>query len=136
MTASPQRLSSAEIISEITQTRARLSRRLAVLDREYALRHLVVHVARFARHPESNAAAVGDTLGRDAVPLTLIAVGLGWLGFAGRSPDRALLRRVVSAIAALEQVAREFGLLPARVEPSSAAPSLPTNDGKPLDKTS
>src|ERR1700675_599082 len=40
MTEPSRKLSSTEIIDEISRTRARLSHRLAVLDREYALRHL------------------------------------------------------------------------------------------------
>jgi hypothetical protein len=123
MTEPPKKLSSAEIVAEISRTRARMSRRLAVLDREYALRHLVVRTARFVRHAESNTATLGETLERDAVPLTLIAIGLGWLGIAGRNADGGVLQRVGSGIAALERVARDFGLLPARVEVASPPPA-------------
>jgi hypothetical protein len=133
MTEPPAKLSSAAIISEISQTRARLSRRLAVLDREYALRHLVVRTARFVRHAESNAATVGETLGRDAVPLTLIALGLGWLGLTGKNADGSVLQRLGSGIVALERVARDFGFLPKRAEASP--PPLAANDEQ-VDQTS
>jgi hypothetical protein len=133
MTEPPAKLSSAAIISEISQTRARLSRRLAVLDREYALRHLVVTTARFARHAESNAATVGETLGRDAVPLTLIALGLGWLGLTGKNADGSMLQRLGSGIVALERVARDFGFLAKRAEASTSP--LAAN-GEQVDQTS
>jgi hypothetical protein len=126
MTEPPKKLTSSEIVAEIFRTRVRMSRRLAVLDREYALRHLVVRTARFVRHTESNTATLGETLERDAVPLTLIAIGLGWLGLAGKATDGSVLQQLGSGIAALERVARDFGFLPARVEVASPPP--PTDD--------
>jgi hypothetical protein len=130
MTDPLHKLSSADIAAEISQTRARLSRRLAVLDREYALRHLIVRTARFVRHAEGSTAPIRETLGRDAMPLTLIAIGLGWLGLAGRNADGGVLQRLGSGIAALERVARDFGFLPARVELASTPPDAegPTVD--------
>jgi hypothetical protein len=132
LTEPGQKLSSAEIVAEISRTRARLSRRLAVLDREYALRHVVVRTARFVRHADSNAAPISETLGRDAVPLTLIAIGLGWLGLAGGNADGGVLQRLASGIAALERVARDFGFLPARVQLASPPPAV---DGTTVDPT-
>jgi hypothetical protein len=132
MTESSRKLSSTEIIDEISRTRARLSHRLAVLDREYALRHLVVRTARFVRHAESNAAPISETLGRDAVPLTLIAIGLGWLGLVGKTTDVSVLQPLGSGIAALERVARDFGFLPARIEVASPPPAA---EGTTVDPT-
>jgi hypothetical protein len=122
MTEPPQKLSSAEIVAEISRTRARLSRSLAVLDREYALRHLVVRMSRFVRHAETSAVAIGETVGPEVVPLTLIAIGFGWLGLAGKTADRGALQRVGSCIAALERIARHFGVLPP-----------PEPEGKPVE---
>jgi hypothetical protein len=131
MTEPPQRLSSAEIIAEISRTRARLSRRLAMLDREYALRHLVVRTARFVRRAESNAPPISEALGREAVPLTLIAIGLAWFGLAGKATDESVLPRIGSGLAALERLARDFGLLPAHLEAASAPPAAETSTVDP-----
>jgi hypothetical protein len=132
MTGAPRNLTAVEIAIEISRTRARLSRGLAVLDRDYALRHLVVRTVRFVRHPEGSAAAIRETLSRDVVPLSLIGIGLGWLSFAGSHTGGDLLGRLVGALRSLEQLARDSGLLQQRVEPDAAPLPPPTQDGETI----
>jgi len=129
MSDAPRKLELTDLISEISATRARLSRRLSVLDRDYALRHLFVRVTRFARHPQSFAAA-REKLRRDAVPLGLIGIGLGWLSYAGRANSGEVLHRIMTGIASLQDLARELGLLPKRDEPSAPSASLPAPEGE------
>lgn len=134
-TPKPQNPSSAEIAAEIARTRARLSRGLAVLDRDYALRHLIVRAARLARNAASSAHGMNEALRRDAVPLAFIAIGLGWLSLAGRSAGTELLGRVTSTLAALQRLGQEFGLLSTHAEPAAAPSPLPAphtgNDPEP-----
>jgi hypothetical protein len=127
MTAPPRqdRLTSAELAGEVARTRARLSRGLAVLDREYAVRHLVVRASRLARKPEIDAGHMRDLLRHDAAPLAFIGIGVGWLILAGRGAGRDLLQQVGAAIAALQNLAREFGLTPSGGEPPSPPAPLP-----------
>jgi hypothetical protein len=116
-------LSAVEIAAEIARSRARLSRDLALLDRDYALRHLAVRAIRLAQQPEIDAKRVGQALRRDAAPLALIGLGLGWIAVAGEPAGRNGLARLGGAFAALQRLAREFGLLPRPPEPP--APPLP-----------
>jgi hypothetical protein len=116
-------LSAAEIAAEIARSRARLSRDLALLDRDYALRHLAVRAIRLAQHPEIDAKRVRQVLRRDAVPLALIGLGLGWIAVVEEPAGREWLGRLGGAFAALQRLAREFGLLPQTPEPP--APPLP-----------
>jgi hypothetical protein len=115
-----------EIAREIARTRERLSRSLARLDREYALRHLVVRAGRLVRAAEKP--AIGEALRREAAPLTLLALGLGWLGIAaGRNGGVASL---FATIERLQRVGQELGLLPRPAPPEPAAtPSPPDNIG-------
>ncbi|HXZ01177.1 MAG TPA: hypothetical protein VEI03_14345 [Stellaceae bacterium] len=132
MTARPPvpRASAAEIAAEIARTRDRLSRGLARLDRDYALRHLAVRAVRLARKAEFDAGKLRETLRRDGLPLAVIGVGLGWLSFAGSDAGRDLLQRLGSALAALQQLGREFGVgaAPEPLPPQAAAiePPAPT----------
>jgi hypothetical protein len=124
------RASAAEIAAEIARTRDRLSRDLARLDREYALRHLVVRATRLARNGEFDAAKLRDALSRDALPLAVTGIGLGWLGLAGTGAGRDLLQRLGSALAALQQLGRELGIgapppeepVPVELPPTDAGP--------------
>ena len=117
MSAAP---SAAEIAVEIARTRQRLSRSLARLDREYALRHLVVRAGRLVRSAEKPALA--QALRHDAVPLTLVALGLGWLGVAGRREGGTGLATLLGAFERLQRVGEELGLLPRRPTADPAAP--------------
>lgn len=76
-------VTSAEIARDIVETRSRLSRSLAVLDREYALRNLFVHAVRVVGEGKS-APAIADAVKRNAVPLSLVGIGLAWMAFARR----------------------------------------------------
>lgn len=130
MTAPPAaRLGAAELAGEIARTRAHLSRDLAVLDRDYALRHLAVRAVRLARHPEAEARRLREALRLDAAPLALVGLGLGWLSLAGRGSGGELLQRLMGALAALQQLAREFGVAPEAGEKPPPSPPLPPPDG-------
>ena len=118
-------LGSAELAAEIVRTRSRLSHGLAVLDREYALRHLVVRAARLARKPALDTHQIGELIRRDGVPLAFIGLGLAWLALAGRGAGDDLLRRLGGAVAALQHLARELGLVRAEEPPGEAGPPLP-----------
>jgi hypothetical protein len=122
MTAKPPapRASAAEIAAEIARTRDRLSRGLARLDRDYALRHLAVRATRLARSAEFDAGKLREALRRDGLPLAVIGIGLGWLSFAGSDAGRGLLQRLGGALAALQQLGREFGVGAATPEPPPA----------------
>jgi len=117
MSAAP---SAAEIAVEIARTRQRLSRSLARLDREYALRRLVVRAGRLVRSAEKPALA--QALRHDAVPLTLVALGLGWLGVASRRDGGTGLVTLLGAFERLQRVGEELGLLPRRPTADPAAP--------------
>ncbi|HUK00304.1 MAG TPA: hypothetical protein VLV85_18780 [Stellaceae bacterium] len=116
-------LSAAEIAAAIARSRDRLSRDLALLDRDYALRHLAVRAVRLAQQPEIDVKQLGQALRRDAAPLALIGLGLGWIAVVGEPAGREWLGRLGGAVAALQRLAREFGLLPRAPEPP--APPLP-----------
>jgi len=131
VTGPPQRLSPAEIAAEIARTRARMACTLSVLDREYALRHLVVRAIRLARHPQSGARALREALHRDALPLGFIGIGLGWLSFADNAAGKDLLARLAAAFAALQRIAGDLGFLPP--PPPPAGPPL-TPPPEPADK--
>ncbi len=123
--AADDRLSPAEISAAIEETRQRLSRTLARLDRDYALRHLVVRGERAlrgagdSRDGDSHAIAFHDALRRNAAPMSLIALGLAWLALTEHRSAVALAQQFAPALARLQQVAS--ALLPARA-PRDAAP--------------
>jgi hypothetical protein len=120
-----RRLGTAELKLEIARTRERLSRSLAALDRDYALRHLAVRAARLMRKGEIDLGTLGETLRRDGPPLAVIGLGLGWLSLAGSGTGRDLLQRLGTALAALQQLGREFGIAAAPAEPPSPPATLP-----------
>lgn len=123
MTAPPaRRASAAELAAEIAHTRERLSRGLAALDRDYALRHLVVRATRLARKAEFDAETLRERLRRDGLPLAVIGLGLGWLSLAGNGAGRDLLQRLGSAVAALQQLGRELGIGTAPSPPPAPLP--------------
>ena len=114
-----------EIAREIAHTRERLSRSLARLDREYALRHLVVRAGRLVRATEKP--ALGEALRREAAPLALVALGLGWLGIAaGRNGSG--VASLFATLERLQRVGQELGLLPRPAPPEPAAPSSPPDN--------
>jgi hypothetical protein len=133
VTEPPRPLSPTEIVEEIGRTRARMARTLSVLDREYALRHLAVRAIRLARHPENGARAVREALRRDALPLGFIGIGLGWLSFAGNNAGKDLLGRLATALAALQRVAADLGLL--APPPPLAGPPLTPPPPDPADQS-
>jgi mono/diheme cytochrome c family protein len=94
-TTNKLRLGSADIAQDMVATRARLSRALAVIDREYALRNLFVHSARPAAEGKG-APAVASALKRNAVPLSRVGIGIAWMAFANREDD--ILRRFKDAV--------------------------------------
>jgi hypothetical protein len=114
-----ERVTSAELAGEIAATRARLSRGLAVLDRDYALRHLAVRAIRVARRPEFDMKRIGEALRRDFAPLAIIGLGLGWIALAGERSGRDVIARLAGAVAALQHLGRELGLVPGEAEPPS-----------------
>jgi hypothetical protein len=109
----------AELAAGVARTRARLSRSLAKLDREYALRHLVVRAGRMMRDIEGAGPRLRDALHHDVVPLVFIGIGLGWLSFSGRGGE-AVLARVAVTLARLQSLAIELVFLPRRS--AAAAP--------------
>ncbi len=127
MSAPPaaRRASAAEIAAEIVRTRERLSRGLAALDRDYALRHLAVRATRLARKAEFDTGKLRETLRRDGMPLAVIGLGVGWLSLAGSGAGRDLLQRLSSALAAVQQLGREFGLGAAPEETPPPPATLP-----------
>ena len=126
MTAPPApRASAAELAVEIARTRDRLSRGLAALDRDYALRHLAVRAARLARKAEFDTGKLRETLRRDGLPLAVIGLGLGWLSLAGSGSGRDLWHRLTGALAALQQLGHEFGVGAAQPEAPAPAPLSP-----------
>jgi hypothetical protein len=117
-----------EIAREIARTRERLSRSLARLDREYALRHLVVRAGRLVRAAEKP--ALGEALRREGAPLALVALGLGWLGMAARREGVGGVASLFAALERLQRLGQELGLLPRQAPPEPAAPaSRPDNIG-------
>jgi hypothetical protein len=119
------RLTAAELAGEIAQSRARLSRDLATLDRDYALRHLAVRAIRLARRPELEVRRVGEALRKDVVPLAFIGVGLGWFALAGERSGREVVARLTGAVAALQHLARELGFAPGESGPPPEAGEAP-----------
>jgi hypothetical protein len=113
-------LSSKEIAREIARTRERIGKTLGVLDREYALRHLFVRAARLARHREGSARAIREALEKEALPIAIVGLGLGWLSLSRRAEGKDLLNRLTSALSTLQRIAGDLGLLP---PPASPGPS-------------
>lgn len=126
-------LTSAEIAQDMAQTRARMARTLGVLDREYALRHLFVRATRLARHPEGSARVVQDALRHDALPIAAVALGFGWLSFSRDPTGKDLLARVAGALATLQRIATDLGLLtpPPPSPASSPSSETPAPDKEP-----
>lgn len=86
MSADKPHRSSDEIARDIVSTRVRLSRTLAVIDGEYALRNLFVHGVRLAGEGKGSP-AVADVLKRNAVPLSLVGIGVAWMAFCDQGDD-------------------------------------------------
>jgi len=80
------RTSAGEIEQEIAATRARLSRDLAMLDREYALRNLLTHAIRAAGIGK-NTAGGAEALKRNALPFGIIGLGVLWMALTNESRD-------------------------------------------------
>jgi hypothetical protein len=118
-------LSAAAIAAAIARSRARLSRDLARLDRDYAVRPLAMRAIRLAQHSEIDGKHLGEALRRDAGPLALLGLGLGWIAVAAEPAGREWLARLGGAFAALQRLAREFGLLPQTPEPPAPPLSEP-----------
>lgn len=132
MTQRPPHLTSADLARDMAQTRARMAKTLGVLDREYALRHLFVRATRLARHPEGGARVVQEALQHDALPIAAISLALGWLSFSRKPGGKDLLARLAGALATLQRIAGDLGLLPppppsAATPPSSQPPA--TSEG-------
>jgi hypothetical protein len=128
--AAPPTLSVAELEDEIARTRARISHQLAVIDREYALRHLLVHASRLARSADLRPSVVAATLRRDAPPLALIGAGVAWL-VLGRK-DGGALDRLTDDLAHARNLATTLIALSQKTRPGSTAiaPSAEGPDGR------
>lgn len=118
--AAPERLSAAEIAAEIANTRARLSHGLARLDRDYALRHLLVRGRRLVAGEDGG--EMVETVKRNALPLALVGLGLAWLGVAGRKGGAELAGRLAGALAELQGMAQVLRLVTVK-EPPPAPPA-------------
>ncbi len=105
----PAGLSAAEIAAEIARTRSRLSHSLAMLDREYALRHLFVRGLRIAHDGVFDAGSVAQGVRKDIVPVALISTGLAWIALAGRGGGGRLLDQLGDVVTLVQ------GLVP-RIE--------------------
>lgn len=105
----PARLSAAEIAAEIARTRSRLSRSLATLDREYALRHVFVRSLRMVHDGKLDVGSLAQGVQKNIVPVALIAAGLAWVALAGRGGASALVDRLADGIALLKGLAQQFG---------------------------
>ncbi len=103
----PDNLSVAELEEEIAATRARLSHGLAVIDREYALRPILLRSWRLAHGRGLHPHAVASALRQDMLPLALIGAGLAWLAF-GRKESGDLLRRLAEGFAQMQRLAHEL----------------------------
>jgi hypothetical protein len=108
-----RRIRPEEIAAAVAQSRTRLSRDLAVLDREYALRNLFVHAVRLAR---------SGRLIPDARP--------GWAGLA--AGGETVVARLVDAvrqgrrvIAALQMLVNGMTRVPPAHPSSDEGPSEP-----------
>jgi hypothetical protein len=131
-------VSTAEISAAIAQSRARLAHRLAVLDREYALRHLFVRGTRMIRHHgDLDAASLRERMRSDVLPLALIGLGLAWLTLVGRRDGAQLGRRLIDGLSHLQELARDLVSVAAapRVEagdqPQSSGAALPDRPANP-----
>jgi hypothetical protein len=89
----------------------------------------VVRTGRLVRAAEKP--ALGEALRHDAVPLALVALGLGWLGVAARRDGGTGLVMLLSAFERLQRVGEELGLLPRRqtTDPAGPAASPPDHIG-------
>ena len=97
MTGAGERPSSEALEASIAETRRRLSATLARLDRDYALRAVLLH-GRDVLYPTL---AMPPT--RELLPLSLVGVGLAWLMLARGNGDPA--RRLADGLAKLRQLA-------------------------------
>jgi hypothetical protein len=111
------RLRASDIAEEIARTRTRLSRSMAALDREYALRNLFVHALRTVRSGGSHPSELVPSVRREAVPLALIGIGAVWIALRHRERND-LLRRLTGALDLL----RDLG---GRVDTTSKGPTSP-----------
>jgi hypothetical protein len=110
----------AELEAEVARTRERLSRSLARLDRDYALRPLLLRGLRAVQHGHA-----ADTIRRDLLPLGLTGAGLLWLVL--RRPDGAdLLHRISGGLNQLRHLARQVLVLTA---PRDALENQPRETG-------
>jgi hypothetical protein len=102
-------VSAAEIAEAIAESRARLAHTLAVLDREYALRHLFVRGTRvLRRHPDPGGAPLRERMRGDILPLAVIGIGLAWLTLVGRRDGAQLGRRLIDGVTHLQALARDL----------------------------
>lgn len=119
-------VSAAEIAQAIARSRERLGHSLATLDREYALRHLVVRGARMLHSGEWRHTSVSAAIRRDMLPLSLVGLGLAWLTLVERRDGAQVARRLIERLAHLQQLARE---LIAFAAVSATAPVPPSDSG-------
>jgi hypothetical protein len=97
----------AELEVEIARTRARLSHGLAVLDREYGLRHLLVRGTRMAQAAGARPGAAAEAMRREILPLALIGAGTLWLSL-GRDGGSGLLQRLLAAVKDVERLGKQL----------------------------
>jgi hypothetical protein len=100
-------VSAAEIAEAIAKSRARLAHTLAVLDREYALRHLFVRGTRMLRrHGDPGGATLAERMRGDILPVAVLGIGLAWLTLVGRRDGAQLGRRLIEGVTHLQALAR------------------------------
>jgi hypothetical protein len=129
----PREVSAAEIAEAIVKSRARLARTLAVLDREYALRHLFVRGTRMLRHKtDLGAGAFPKAMRSGILPLALIGLGLAWLALVGRREGAQLGRRLIDGLTHLQELARDL-IAVAAAPPGESADHAAASDATPPD---
>jgi hypothetical protein len=111
----------SELAAEIGTTRVRISRSLARLDRDYALRHLFVSAEHAVVGADIGTAELKKMVRRNGIPLVFIAVGLGWIAYGDRAGVGAMAR-VAAVFGPLRNLAVELGVLP-RSQPDRSARS-------------
>jgi len=96
-----ERPSVTALEGEIERVRARLSRTLALMDRGYAVRPILLRSVRAVRSIERQPGGVVEELRRDILPLSLVGIGLLWLAL-GRKEGAAQLRRLLDSLVRVE----------------------------------
>ncbi|MBV8654193.1 MAG: hypothetical protein JO255_22225 [Alphaproteobacteria bacterium] len=117
----PETVGVAELEAGIARTRARLSHGLAVLDREYGLRHLLVRGTRLAQAAGERSSAAAEAVRREILPLALIGAGTLFLSL-GPNGGAGLLQRLFAAVGHIQGLGKDLLALAAAAQPADAPP--------------